>query len=194
MYGHVAQLAEAVKSGIESAGGHSPTIYQIEETLSDEELGRMYAPPKPAYPIIYPEQLPEFDAFMLGIPTRFGNFPGQWKVFWDKTGQLWRVGALHGKIVGLFFSTATLGGGQESTALAIMSTLAHHGMVYVPLGYKFAPQLADVSEVHGGGPWGAGTIAGDDSSRQPSRLEREIAAIQGRGFYEFVKKIQFRED
>lgn len=79
MYGHVAQLAEAVKSGIESAG-HSPTIYQIEETLSDEALTKMDAPPKPAYPIIYPEQLPEFDAFMLGIPTRFGNFPGQWKV------------------------------------------------------------------------------------------------------------------
>ncbi|KAI7973005.1 hypothetical protein EIK77_001579 [Talaromyces pinophilus] len=149
MYGHVAQLAEAVKSGIESAGGHSPTIYQIEETLSDEELGRMHS-----------------------NPVRQFSRP----------------------VEGLFFSTATLGGGQESTALAIMSTLAHHGMVYVPLGYKFAPQLADVSEVHGGGPWGAGTIAGDDSSRQPSRLEREIAAIQGRGFYEFVKKIQFRED
>lgn len=108
---------------------------------------------------------------------------------------MWNYGVLHGKIVGLFFSTGTLGGGQESTALATMSTLAHHGMVYVPLGYGAAfPQLADVSEVHGGGPWGAGTITGLDSSRQPSKLEKEIAETQGKEFYAFVKKIQFQED
>lgn len=96
----------------------------------------------------------------MGIPTRYGNFPAQWKTFWDHTGQQWQSGAYYGKYAGLFVSTATMGGGQESTAIATMSTLAHHGMIYVPLGYKttFA-LLADMSEVRGGSAWGAGTFA-----------------------------------
>lgn len=123
------------------------------------------------------------------MPTRFGNFPAQWKAFWDQTGGQWATGGFHGKLAGLFLSTASPGGGQESTALAAMSTLAHHGIVYVPLGYKNAfPQLTNLDEVHGGSPWGAGTFAAGDGSRQPSALELEIAEIQGKTFYETVSK------
>jgi NAD(P)H dehydrogenase (quinone) len=86
-------------------------------------------------------------------------------------------------------STGTPGGGQESTAIAAMSTLTHHGIIYVPLGYKTVfPKLANLEEVHGGSPWGAGTFAGPDGSRQPTALELEIATEQGKAFYETVAK------
>ncbi|KAI0035343.1 1,4-benzoquinone reductase [Vararia minispora EC-137] len=188
MYGHVAKLAEAEKAGIEAAGGQA-TIYQIAETLSKDILDLMHAPPKPDYPVLAPADIAQFDAFLLGIPTRYGNFPAQWKSFWDATGQLWATGALSGKFAGLFISTASLGGGQESTALAVMSTFAHHGITYIPLGFAHAfPQMANLSEVHGGSPWGAGTFASADGSRQPSPLELEIATIQGKAFYTQVAK------
>lgn len=80
--------------------------------------------------------------------------------FWDKTGHQWQNGGFWGKYVGVFISTASQGGGQESTALACMSTFAHHGLIYVPVGYaKTFGQLTNLSEVHGGSPWGAGTFA-----------------------------------
>jgi len=188
MYGHVATLAEAEKKGIEKAGG-SVDIFQVPETLPEEVLQKMYAAPKKDYPIITPDKLAEYDAFLLGIPTRYGNFPAQLKSFIDSTGQLWQKGALAGKYAGLFISTGTMGGGQESTAIAAMSTLAHHGVIYVPLGYsKTFPILADLSEVRGGSPWGAGTFSGADGSRQPSAKELELAEIQGETFYQIVAK------
>jgi len=191
MYGHIAKLAEAVKSGVESAGG-SAKIHQIPETLSPEILSKMHAPSKPDYPVISVNELKDFDAFVFGIPTRYGNFPGQWKAFWDATGGLWTSGALAGKYAGVFVSTGTPGGGQETTVSNALSTLTHHGIVFVPLGYaKSFPQLTNLTEVHGGSPWGAGTFAGGDGSRQPSALELEIATIQGKSFWETVAKVAF---
>ncbi|KAJ7624632.1 NADH-quinone oxidoreductase [Roridomyces roridus] len=191
MYGHITKMSEAVKKGIEEAGG-SVTVYQIPETLSEEVLTKMYAAPKPDLPIMTPEILATYDAFLLGIPTRYGNFPAQWKAFWDSTGKLWTAGALAGKYAGVFVSSAGHGGGQESTVIAALSTLAHHGVAFVPFGYSHAfPQLSNVTEVHGGSPWGAGTFAGPDGSRQPSELELEIAAIQGKAFYGVVSKVAF---
>ena len=160
MYGHIAKIAEAEKKGIEAAGGKAD-VYQVQETLPQEVLSKMYAPGQDkSVPFITPDILKTYDAFLLGIPTRYGNFPAQWKSFWDSTGQLWQTGALFGKYAGLFVSTAGQGGGQESTPLATMSTLAHHGIIYVPLGYaKTFGQLVNLSEVHGGSGWGAGTFA-----------------------------------
>jgi NAD(P)H:quinone oxidoreductase type IV len=133
---------------------------RIAETLPQEVLSKMYAPAKSDYPTVEPHDLEAYDAFLFGIPTRYGNFPAQWKTFWDKTGGQWQAGKYWGKYAGFFISTGTLGGGQESTAIAAMSTMAHHGIIYVPLGYKTAfPLLADLSEVRGGTPWGAGTFA-----------------------------------
>jgi len=151
----------------------------------------MHAPPQSKdIPIITPEILQTYDAFLFGIPTRYGNFPAQWKTFWDSTGGQWGSGAFWGKYAGVFISNATPGGGQESTAIASISTLAHHGIIYVPLGYKMAfGQLSNLSEVHGGSPWGAGTFAGADGSRQPTALELEIATIQGEAFGNTVKKV-----
>lgn len=122
----------------------------------------MHAAPKPNYPIAEPSTLLEYDAVLFGIPTRYGNFPAQWKSFWDHTGSIWTSGGYWGKYAGVFISTASPGGGQESTALASMSTLAHHGFNFVPLGYKHTfAQLTNLDEVHGGSPWGAGTFVSD---------------------------------
>jgi NAD(P)H dehydrogenase (quinone) len=105
---------------------------------------------KPNYPIATPELLAGLDGFLLGIPTRYGNMPAQLRAFWDSTGQLWAKGQLAGKYAGIFISTASPGGGQESTAYTAMSTLAHHGILYVPLGYKHAfAELSNLEEVHG---------------------------------------------
>jgi NAD(P)H dehydrogenase (quinone) len=120
----------------------------------------MHAPPKADVPVIDAATLEKYDAFLFGIPTRYGNFPAQWKAFWDTTGGQWATGGYWGKYAGVFVSTGTPGGGQESTVIAAMSTLTHHGIVYVPLGYKTSFHiLANLSEVRGGSPWGAGTFA-----------------------------------
>ena len=131
----------------------------------------------------------DYDGVLFGVPTRYGNMSAQWKTFWDKTGGIWASGGYWGKYAGLFVSSGTMGGGQESTAIACMSTLAHHGMIYVPLGYKttFAT-MSDVSEVRGGSPWGAGTFAGADGSRQPTEKELLLATEQGKAFFQAVAK------
>jgi NAD(P)H dehydrogenase (quinone) len=191
MYGHIQKLAEAELKGIKAAGGNAD-IFQVQETLPQEVLDKMHAPPKSSYPVATPEDLLKYDAFVFGIPTRYGNFPAQWKAFWDRTGGVWMSGGYWGKYAGVFVSSGTPGGGQESTALAAMSTLSHHGIIYVPLGYKTAfPLLGNLEEVHGGSPWGAGTFAGADGSRQPTGLELQIAETQGRSFYEAVSKVKF---
>jgi len=125
---------------------------------------------------------------------------------------LWSKSALAGKMCGVFVSTGTQGGGQEITISNTLSTFVHHGLIYVPLGYKHTfPQLSNLTEIHGGklispkrqyarivlirkcaifkgSSWGAGTFAGTDGSRQPSPLELEIASLQGKGFWETVAK------
>lgn len=191
LYGHIRKLALEAKAGIESAGGKAD-VYQVAETLPENVLQLMHAPPKSNDPVVTPDILTQYDAFLFGIPTRFGNFPAQWKTFWDQTGGLWAKGALHGKFAGVFISTGSAGGGQETTAINSLSTLVHHGIIYVPLGSKNTfGQLSNVTEVHGGSPWGAGTFAGGDGSRQPSALELEVVNIQGKTFYETVSKFQF---
>jgi len=197
LYGHIGKLSEAIKAGVENgfkvAGKEVEIgVYQVTETLSPEILTKMHAPAKPNLPIITPEILASYDAFLFGVPTRYGNFPAQWKAFWDATGGLWATGRLAGKYAGMFVSTAGLGGGQESTFLAAMSTYAHHGIIFVPFGYAHAfPQLTALDEVHGGSPWGAGTFAVSDGSRRPTALELEIATIQGTEFAKTISKVTF---
>ncbi|ANB15924.1 Ycp4p [Sugiyamaella lignohabitans] len=190
-WGHIRTLATTIRQGIESAGGKAD-LYQIPETLSSEILTKMHAPPKSDDPVISPADLTNYDAFLFGVPTRYGNFPAQWKAFWDATGGLWASGALWGKYAGVFVSTGTPGGGQEVTVLNSLSTLAHHGIIYVPLGYKHNFHiLSNLEEIRGGSPWGAGTFAAPDGSRHPSKLELELAEVQGKAFWETVSKVSF---
>jgi len=191
MYGHIGKLAQAEKEGLKKAGIEAD-IYQVAETLPQEVLTKMHAPPKSDVPVIDAETLAKYDAFLFGIPTRYGNFPAQWKTFWDTTGGQWGSGGFWGKYAGIFVSSGTQGGGQESTAIAALSTLTHHGIIYVPLGYgKTFPQLTNLNEIRGGSPWGAGTFAGADGSRSPSELELELATIQGEQFGHAISKVNF---
>jgi len=90
-------------------------IAKVRETLSDEVLAKMGAPPKSDVPIITPAELAEADGFLFGFPTRFGMMAAQFKAFMDATGGLWRTQQLAGKPAGIFYSTGSQGGGQETT-------------------------------------------------------------------------------
>lgn len=189
MYGHIGKLASAIKAGTSRVAGVETQLFQVQETLPNALLAKMHAAPKAAdHPIATPETLKEADAILLGLPTRFGMLPSQVKGLFDACGGLWATGGLIGKPCGIFFSTGSLGGGQETTAMSTTPFLVHHGMTFVPLGYR-TPLLANLDEVHGGSPWGAGTLAGSDGSRQPSELELEIARVQGESFAEIAKKM-----
>jgi len=94
-----------------------------------------------------------------------------------------------GKPAGIFVSTATQGGGQETTALTAVTQLTHHGMIFVPPGYSFGGPMFGVDEVRGGSPWGAGTYAAGDGSRMPSDTELKFASHQGAHFANVAKKL-----
>jgi len=192
MYGHIRKLAEAQLAGIREAGGEA-TLLQVPETLPQEVLTKMYAPPKDAnVPVLEDVQdLKNYDGFLLGIPTRYGNFSAQWKTLIDSMGQLWLSQGLAYKFAGMFFSTGTLGGGQESTAIAAMSSLVHQGIIYVPFGYARLEDQSRLDEVHGGSPWGAGTFAGATGERQPTELELKLAQAQGLEFYKLLSRVKF---
>ncbi|RIA97949.1 Benzoquinone reductase [Glomus cerebriforme] len=185
-YTHIYQLALEVKKGIESV---SPSVqvelYQVPETLSQEILDKMHAPPKPDIPIITADKLVEADGFLFGFPTRFGTLPAQFKAFLDSTGQLWFTNALNRKFAGIFYSTSSQHGGQETTAFTTVTYFAHHGIIYVPL-QNGLPNYGKVDEIIGGGPWGSGTITGSDASRPISEREKEASQLQGKDFAQVV--------
>ncbi|CAF0857102.1 unnamed protein product [Adineta steineri] len=188
MYGHVAQLATNIRAGLERAGCNC-RVFQVAETLSNEILTKMHAPPKNnTIPIITADQLSEADGFLFGMPTRFGTLPTQIKTLFDACGTHWLSDALFGKPAGVFFSTSTLGGGQETTALSCVPFFTHLGMLFVPLGYK-NKSLMNLDEIHGGSPYGAGTLAGTKGERQPSQLELQLAQTQGNEFGKLVLKL-----
>jgi NAD(P)H dehydrogenase (quinone) len=188
MYGHIATMAEHIKAGVESVEGVTVEIYQVPETLSEEVLGKMHAPDKKDHPIATPDVLKEADGILFGFPTRCGSMPAQVKALFDATGGLWGTGALVGKPAGIFFSTGTQGGGQETTAFTAVTFLTHQGWTFVPLGYR-SPLLFSFDEIHGGSPWGAGTYAGPDGKRQPTELELKVAKVQGESFAQVAKKL-----
>jgi len=188
-YGHVFKMAEKVKEGVDAVDGCEAKIYQVPETLPAEVLEKMHAPPKPDVPIITADELKEADGILFGVPTRFGMIPAQMKAFLDSTGGLWQSGALVGKPAGIFFSTATQGGGQETTALTFVTQLAHHGMIFVPTGYISPAEQFNMEEIMAGSAYGAGTFAGADGSRMPSAGELNRALAQGKSFSAVAKKL-----
>jgi NAD(P)H dehydrogenase (quinone) len=177
-YGHVETLAGAIAEGARSVDGVEVIIKRVPETVPPEVARQYGTKLDQAAPLADPKELGDYDAILFGTPTRFGNMAAQMRNFLDRTGSLWMKGALVGKIGSVFTSTGT-GGGNESTIISFVTTLMHHGMVYVGLPYA-CPELADISEVKGGSPWGAATIAGADGSRQPSAKELAQARFQGR--------------
>jgi NAD(P)H:quinone oxidoreductase type IV len=192
MYGHIYKMAEAVAAGAREVEGAQVDIYQVAELVPESTLERMGA--KAArqvfahIPLAKVEQLPEADAILFGTPTRFGNMCAQMRNYLDQTGQLWLKGSLIGKVGSVFTSTATQHGGQETTITSFHATLLHHGMVIVGVPYS-EKGLLNMKEITGGSPYGAGTLAGGDGSRQPSENELAIARFQGKHVAQIAKKL-----
>jgi NAD(P)H dehydrogenase (quinone) len=191
-YGHVFRMAEAVAEGARQVPGNEVLLRRVPETLPPEVLAMMGAvDAQKAFeqvPVVTLDDLVAADAILFGTPTRFGNMAGQMRQLLDSTGGLWAQGALVGKVGGVFVSTATQHGGQESTILSFHTTLLHHGMVIVGLPYAFAGQTR-IDEVTGGSPYGASTIAGGRGERQPSENELAGARFQGEHTAEIAARL-----
>ncbi|QCI79427.1 NAD(P)H:quinone oxidoreductase [Hankyongella ginsenosidimutans] len=186
-YGHIEAMAGAVAEGARSVEGVEVTVKRVPETVPEAIARQHNFKVDQAYPIASPAELADYDAIIFGTPTRFGNMTSQMRSFLDQTGQLWFTGKLVGKVGSVFTSTGT-GGGNESTILTFWPTLAHHGMVIVGTPYTI-PEMTEVADHRGGSPYGAGTIAGSDGSRQPSATELTIARHQGRHVAGIAKKL-----
>lgn len=188
MYGHVEFLARRMKKGVDSIDGVEAVLYRVSETLPVEVLEQMKAPPKgDEIPVISVNELVNADGFLFGFPTRFGSMASQMKAFFDSTDELWMEQKLAGLPAGFFVSTGTQGGGQETTAWTAITQLAHHGMLYVPIGYTFGAGMFRMDSIRGGSPYGAGVFSGD-GSRQPTETELALAEHQGKYMATVVKR------
>ncbi|WP_419809968.1 NAD(P)H:quinone oxidoreductase [Sphingomonas sp.] len=187
-YGHLEQMADAVAEGARGAGAEVD-IRRVAETAPAEVIAAAHFKTDTAHPVIEsPDQLADYDAIIVGAPTRFGRMPAQMAAFWDTTGGLWAKGALIGKVGGAFTSTASQHGGQETTLFSIITNLLHHGLTIVGLDYGFQGQMK-MDEIVGGSPYGATTMAAGDGSRQPHPEELEGARYQGRRIAALAAKL-----
>jgi NAD(P)H:quinone oxidoreductase type IV len=192
MYGHIYRMAEAEAAGAREVEGAQVSLYQVPELMPDEVLAQSGAKAaRQAFahiPVAAPGQLAEAAAIIFGSPTRFGNMCAQMRNFLDQTGALWAKGALVGKVGSVFTSSATQHGGQETTITSFHSTLLHQGMIVVGVPYS-ETRLLNMTEISGGSPYGASTLAGGDGSRQPSENELAIARFQGRHVAQIARRL-----
>ncbi|WP_420607025.1 NAD(P)H:quinone oxidoreductase [Novosphingopyxis sp.] len=177
-YGHTGKLAEAIAEGARDAGA-DVSIKRVPETAPDEVVKTAGFRHDESHELAEVGELADYDAILVGSPTRYGRMASQMAAFWDQTGGLWQKGALIGKVGAAFTSTASQHGGQETTLFSIITNLLHQGMTIVGLDYGFDGQL-DLSAVHGNSPYGASTIAGGDGSRQPSDKDLAGAVYLGK--------------
>jgi NAD(P)H dehydrogenase (quinone) len=183
-YGHTEQLARAVADGARSAGA-DVALKRVPELMPPEVARNAGAKLDQAAEIASPGELAQYDAIIIGTPTRFGRVSSQMANFLDQTGDLWGKGALVGKVGGAFVSTASQHGGMETTLFSVLTSMMHHGMITVGLPYAY-PGLVKMDEVTGGTPYGASTIATVDGSRQPSENELAGGRFQGRHIAEIA--------
>ncbi len=188
MYGHIETLAHCAVEGAQHVDDVEVTLKHVPETMTSDALAAAGAKGTMAGEDATPDELANYDGIVFGTPTRFGNMAGQMRTFLDQTGGLWANGALVNKPATVFTSSAT-GAGNETTITSFWNTLAHHGMLIVPLDYAGAQELFDISELRGGSPYGASTYAAGDGSRQPSDTERTIARYQGEKLARLAKRL-----
>jgi NAD(P)H dehydrogenase (quinone) len=173
-YGHIETMANAIAEGAREAGAEVH-VKRVPETVPADVAERSHFKTDQSAEIATVEELPDYDAIIIGTGTRYGRMSSQMAAFLDRTGGLWAKGALNGKVGAAFTSSATQHGGQETTLFSIITNMFHFGMTIVGLDYGFAGQM-DNSAVTGGAPYGATTIANGDGSRQPS--ENELAGAR----------------
>jgi NAD(P)H dehydrogenase (quinone) len=176
-YGHVEQLAHAEAEGARAAGA-TVDVKRVPENVPEEIAKASYFKLDQPAPIAKVEELANYDAIIVGAPTRFGRMPSAMGGFWEQGGQLWLSGALIGKVGGAFTSTATQHGGNETTLFSIITNLFHFGLIIVGLPYSH-PGQGTLDEIVGGAPYGATTVAGGQGQRQPTQIELDGARHQG---------------
>lgn len=177
-HGHIETMAEAVAEGARSAGARV-AVKRVPELLPPDVAARIGAKTDQRAEIAVPDELVDYDAIIIGTPTRFGRLSAQMANFLDQTSGLWAHGKLVGKVGGAFTSTASQHGGVETTLFSVLTSMMHHGMITVGLPYAY-PGLVRMDEVSGCAPYGATTITGPDGSRMPSENELDGARYQGR--------------
>ena len=176
-YGHVETMAEAVAAGAREAGAEVD-LRRVPELVPEEVAKSNHFKLDQSAPVATVDELPSYDAIILGSPTRYGRLTSQMANFWDQTGGLWFGGKLVGKVGAAFTSSASQHGGNETTLFSLLTNLLHHGMVVTGLPYSFQGQLT-LDEVSGGTPYGASTIAAGDGSRPVSANEKAGAHFLG---------------
>lgn len=179
-YGHIETMAGAVAEGARAAGAEA-VVKRVPEIVPEAVALRAgYKRDQPAQ-IADVAELADYDALIVGTPTRFGTMAAQMKNFLDQAGGLWARNALVGRVGSVFTSTGSQHGGQEATILSTHIVLLHLGMVVAGLPYTF-PGQSRMDEITGGSPYGAATLADDGrgGNREPSLNELDGARFQGR--------------
>ncbi|MHC1698142.1 MAG: NAD(P)H:quinone oxidoreductase [Geobacteraceae bacterium] len=194
MYGHVLQLAQAAVEGVASVHGMEAILRRVDEfdavnkVIDGNEFAAQIREKQRGIPVCTLEDLQEADGILFGSPTRYGNMTAQMKQLIDSTASLWLKGTLEGKPAGVFTSTASTHGGQETTLFTMMAPLLHLGMVIVGVPYSVPEMLH--TEGRGGTPYGASTIAGARGELIPTPEDLEIAKAQGKRVAEIAKKLR----
>ncbi|KTD19901.1 NAD(P)H:quinone oxidoreductase [Legionella londiniensis] len=193
MYGHVYQMAEAIKEGAQKVSDVEALLFQVPELVPEEVLEKSGAKKARSQfshiPVAKTEQLTHADAIIFGTPTRYGNMCSQMRNFLDQTGGLWMNDSLVGKVASVFCSTATQHGGQETTLTSFHTTLFHLGFIVVGLPYS-EKRILNMDEITGGTPYGATTLAGAEGTRKPSENELGAARFQGQHVAQITKALK----
>lgn len=187
-YGHIEKMALAAADGARSVAGAEVAVKRVPELVPEEVARKAGMKLDQAPPVATPEELADYDAIIIGVPTRYGRVAAQMANFLDQTGALWAQGKLVGKVGSAFTATATQHGGQETTLFSVITNLFHLGMVVVGLPYSAQGQMR-MDEITGGTPYGASTIVGGRGERQPSENELEMIRFQGRHVAEIADRL-----
>ena len=185
VYGHIQAMAKAVEEGAREVAGIDVVLRRVQEFPDyvqhiEKENGYAYQvyQSQASVPECTLDDLRDADGVIFGSPTRYGNMTAQMKKLIDSTAQLWLTGQMEGKPAGVFTSTASTHGGQETTLLTMMVPLLHLGMVIVGVPYSVPGMIH--TEARGGTPYGATTIAGPRGELQPTTDDLAIARILGK--------------
>jgi NAD(P)H dehydrogenase (quinone) len=178
-------MAKAVQEGAQQASGVEVVLRRVREFPEyvqhiEREKGYSYQvyQSQASVPECTVDDLGAADAVIFGSPTRYGNMTAQMKALIDSTAQLWLTGAMEGKPAGVFTSTASTHGGQETTLLTMMVPLLHLGMLIVGVPYSLPGMIH--TEARGGTPYGASTIAGPQGELQPTVDDLTVARALGK--------------
>lgn len=194
-YGHTHALAEAVGEGAESVSGSNvrlrriPEIEAAKQAMSGQDAYQQAQAAMADIPEVTHDDLRWADGIIWGTPTRYGNMAAQVKQFIDTTGSLWLNGELEDKPTGVFTSTGTIHGGQETTIISTLIPLMHLGMIPVGTPYGQNPQILTTEGI-GGSPYGPSTLAGNDGSRQVVEDELTTARNLGSRVTEVARRLK----